>query len=196
MNEKKGEQKKETSENEEIEKKETSENEEIEKKETSKEDKESELEEEVTEEEQEIKTNKFKEFFSHPVATPIIEESSPSLEKINIAPKVPIRLEQGLASSSTSKKDEEVIKYGAELYKKEEPKYQSEDAPAISPERIQMENLERERPSPIQKIGLIQSNEIPKVQEDYIPFESRRTEDFRKSENPFGPKTIKYKPPE
>jgi len=158
--------------------------------------KESELEEEIKEEEKEIKDEELQEFFEHPIEKLVIEKTSPSLEKINISPETPVRLEQGLANAPTIK-EEETIKYGTEIYKKEEePKYQAEGIETFAPKRTQIEEMGREDFLQKQNVGLIQPSEIPKTQEEYMIPESQKIEELGRNENPFEQKTIKYKPPE
>jgi len=165
------------------------------KEESKKEEEESELEEEIKEEEKEIKDEELQEFFEHPIEKLVIEKTSPSLEKINISSEVPIRLEQGLANAPAIK-EEESIKYGTEIYKKEEePKYQAEGVETFAPKATQIEELGKQDFFQKQNIGLIQPSEIPKTQEEYMNPKSQKIEELGRNENPFEIKTIKYEPP-
>ncbi len=167
----------------------------IEIKEDNEEELESELEEDLKEEEQEIKEEKFQEFFETPVRISTSQNTSPSLEKINISPEVSIKLEQGLANSKPIKEDEEnLIKYGIGLYKKNEPNYQNQGEQTFNPARAEIENLGKDDFLQRQEVGFINSNEISKKQEEYINPTSQRIEDLGRNENPFERNEIKYKP--
>ena len=158
-------------------------------------EKESELEEEIEEEEQGIEDEDFQEFFESPMKIPTSQNFSPSLEKINISPEVSMRLEQGLANSKPIKEDEEnLIRYGTGIYKKNELNYQNQGEQTFNPARTEIENLGKEDFLQRQEVGFINSNEISKKQEEYINPTSQRIEDLGRNENPFERNEIKYKP--
>jgi hypothetical protein len=157
--------------------------------------KESELEEDIEEEEKEIEDEEFQEFFENPIRISTSQNTSHSLEKINISPEVSIKLEQGLENSKLIKEDEEdSIKYGIGLYKKDELNYQTQEEQILNPARTEIENLGKQDFFQRQEVGFINSNEISKKQKEYIIPSSQKIEDLGRNENPFERNEIKYKP--
>ncbi len=158
---------------------------------------ESELEEEIKEEEETIEIENFHEFIQQPIENLLIQDTSPSLEQINISSEVPIRLEQGLAGShfTETTNKENSSKYNFTTNQEDEPKYQSHEEQTFTPKRTEIENLGRTEFSQRQEIGFMPSQERSSTtQENYINPKAQEIEKLGRNENPFERKEIKYKP--
>lgn len=156
-----------------------------------------ELEEEIKETEETIESENFNEFIQNTIEIPLIQNTSPSLEKINIVPEIPVRLEQGITDSHfTDDSDEENnFKYNFIKNNKDESKYQSDGEQIFTPQRTEIETLGKTNLFQKQEVGFIHTQEKRlTTQEDYINPNSQKIEELGKNENPFERKEIKYKP--